>query len=213
MSKRSKIQQLKVSCPTEPPRPAMQNIKCLLVGDNQVGKTCFVSTYIKNRFQKEYQPTDLENHTTQIAIDKQERYRVLITDTSGTSNNQLRKPCYPHTDIVLIFFSITPFTSFENAKNKWAEEVKFNSPATPFCLVGTPTDQRGNDELDQKSLITTEVAEHAAKLMGAADYVECSSVTRDGLQRALYRAVRTAAVCRKEQEPKKKKKKSACAIL
>lgn len=37
-------------------------IKCVLVGDSAVGKTSLITTYAKNQFQHDYQPTAFDNY-------------------------------------------------------------------------------------------------------------------------------------------------------
>jgi len=182
----------------------MQAIKCVVVGDGAVGKTCMLMSFSNNTFPQEYVPTVFDNYNTAIMVDEVP-YNLGLWDTAGQEEyDRLRALCYPQTDVFLICFSLVTPSSFENVKLRWHTELKHHCPETPYILVGTKLDLREDPQaletLKKQRLapITTEQGRAMGSEIGAGAYIECSAMTQKGLKNVFDEAAR--AVIKKDLE-------------
>ncbi|CAK9785297.1 unnamed protein product [Cutaneotrichosporon oleaginosum] len=192
----------------------MQTIKCVVVGDGAVGKTCLLISYTTNKFPSEYVPTVFDNYAVTVMIGE-DPYTLGLFDTAGQEDyDRLRPLSYPQTDVFLVCFSVTSPASFENVKEKWFPEVHHHCPGVPCLIVGTQVDLRDDqghlDKLARQKQrpITTEQGERLAKDLNAVKYVECSALTQRGLKNVFDEAIVAAL-----EPPAIKKKKGKCLVL
>uniref|UniRef100_A0A7M4FDT7 Cell division control protein 42 homolog n=1 Tax=Crocodylus porosus TaxID=8502 RepID=A0A7M4FDT7_CROPO len=187
----------------------MQTIKCVVVGDGAVGKTCLLISYTTNKFPSEYVPTVFDNYAVTVMIGG-EPYTLGLFDTAGQEDyDRLRPLSYPQTDVFLVCFSVVSPSSFENVKEKWVPEITHHCPKTPFLLVGTQIDLRDDPSTIEKLAknkqkpITPETAEKLARDLKAVKYVECSALTQKGLKNVFDEAILAAL---EPPEPKKSRR-------
>lgn len=201
----------------EDPDPKMSSgrpIKCVVVGDGTVGKTCMLISYTTDSFPGEYVPTVFDNYSAPMVCDGVP-VSLGLWDTAGQEDyDRLRPLSYPQTDVFLICFSVVSPSSFENVTSKWCPEIKHHCPDAPILLIGTKIDLREDKEALQAlaenghSPLKREQGQKLANKIRSVKYLECSALTQRGLKQVFDEAVR--AVLRPQPIRKRQRK---CSVL
>jgi Ras-related C3 botulinum toxin substrate 1 len=175
----------------------MKHIKCVVVGDGAVGKTCLLLSYTTNAFPGEYIPTVFDNYSANVMVEDQQ-INLQLWDTAGQEDyKKLRPLSYPQTDIFVICFSLVSPTSLENVQNMWVPEIKEHCPTTPYILVGMKSDLR--DEFSQHAddfrakgwePVSVSKAEDMKKAIKAQSYIECSAKIQYNLKEVFEAAIK-----------------------
>ena len=126
-----------------------------------------------------------------------EQVTLGLYDTSGREDYERLRPLdYPQTDVFLVCFSVADQASFENVAETWAPEIKHYCPAVPKILVGAHLELREDKATIErlKSMnyapITSQQGESMRKQIGAVAYMECSALTRVGIEEIFDTAAR-----------------------
>uniref|UniRef100_A0A6B2LJX1 Uncharacterized protein n=1 Tax=Arcella intermedia TaxID=1963864 RepID=A0A6B2LJX1_9EUKA len=197
----------------------MQAIKCVVVGDGGVGKTCMLIAYTTSAFPDSYVPTVYDNYSANVMVDGKP-INLGLWDTAGQEDyDRLRPLSYPRTDVFLIAFSLVDPLSLGNVSIKWQPEVLHHCPNTPIVLVGTKLDLRGdlatmkNLEAEDKAPVAYEQGIQMMNQINARNYVECSALTAVGLLNVFSEAIRTVLSPYPGRPKKHKASGGGCSLL
>ncbi|KAI3382836.1 hypothetical protein SNEBB_000432 [Seison nebaliae] len=189
----------------------IRSVKCVVVGDGSVGKTCLLMSYTTQTFPGEYIPTVFDNYSANVVVDSQP-INLSLWDTAGQEDyDRLRPLSYPDSDVFLLCFSLVNPTSFFNIHNKWYDEIRQHCANVPTILIGTKLDLREDrqyvKQLYQNNIkvITPEQGLSLAERLRSLGYVECSALNQQNLNKVFEVAIR-AALGKLDQNRKIKKK-------
>ncbi|PGH23363.1 hypothetical protein AJ80_02616 [Polytolypa hystricis UAMH7299] len=191
--------------------------KLVIIGDGACGKTSLLSVFTLGYFPTttitNQVPTVFENYVTDCRVDGRS-VQLALWDTAGQEDyERLRPLAYSKAHVLLIAFAIDTPDSLENVKHKWVEEANERCPDVPIILVGLKKDLREDplaiEEMRKKSLrfVSPKEGSDTATEIGARKYLECSSLTGEGVDDVFEAATRAALLTFE------KRKGSCCVIL
>ncbi|KAM9437375.1 ras-related protein Rab-34 isoform 1-T1 [Salvelinus alpinus] len=142
--------QVKAACQGQKTGAVGFNIaKVIVVGDVAVGKTCLLSRFCKDSFDKNYKAT--------IGVDfEMERFEVLgvpfslqLWDTAGQERFKcIASTYYRGAQAIIVVFDLSCVTSLDNARQWLEDAMKENDPSSVLLfLVGTKKDLSSPDQL------------------------------------------------------------------
>ncbi|KAL8687569.1 MAG: hypothetical protein Q9218_006298 [Villophora microphyllina] len=171
--------------------------KLVIIGDGACGKTSLLSVFTLGYF-----PTVGVSPSPPLSCNCRvdgKSVQLALWDTAGQEDyERLRPLAYAKAHVILIGFSIDTPDSLDNVKHKWVEEANERCPGVPIILVGLKKDLRedplAQEEMRKKSLHFTTDSEgsNAGREIGARKYLECSSLTGEGVDDVFEAATRAA---------------------
>lgn len=190
--------------------PKPKRIKLTIVGDGSTGKTCLLMVFKDEQFPLEYVPTVFENYVKYLTYEDKP-IELVLWDTAGQEDyDSIRPLSYPDTHVILLCYSMDLRESFDNIKTKWHEELKWYCPKVPVILVGLKKDLRSeaissvrNSDIEngnELDFVSFEEGKKTAETIGAADFLECSSLKRDGVNEVFESAIKASLKCRKKMK-------------
>jgi len=199
----------------------MELIKCVVVGDGAVGKTCMLMAYTTNTFPKEYVPTVFENYEATVQVDGLPTSLSLFDTAGQEAYDRMRPLSYDLTNVFLVCFAVNSQISFNNVENKWIPELKHHAPGVPFLIIGTKSDMRNEPKEKEAAssedlatavsterkpepagMVSVSSAKEMEKKLNAAGYLECSAMEQESLQKVFNEAIRLARNAKKRKSSK-----------
>lgn len=185
-------------------------IKCVVVGDKTVGKTCLLlqMSYTANTMSRNQQESISCKYSVKLDVNGKVCQLELLEADYAESTEANGSTIYDGADVFCLCFSVADRESFLNIKDVWNKEVRHFSPHSPVVLVGTKVDLR-DDELKTTKKANLAVSfkegKKLAKKIGARKYVECSALKQRGYSEVFNEAVKAVV--------SSKSKKSSCVLL
>lgn len=204
-------------------RPNVETIKCVVVGDNAVGKTRLICARACNTTLTQYQllathvPTVWAIDQYRVCQEVLERSRDVVDEVSVSlrlwdtfgDHHKDRRFAYGRSDVVVLCFSIANPNSLNHVKTMWYQEIKHFCPRTPVVLVGCQLDLRYADleavnrarrplarPIKRGDILPPEKGREVAKELGIP-YYETSVFDQFGIKDVFDNAIRAALISRR----------------
>ena len=154
-------------------------IKCVLLGETAVGKTCLINRFVNNTFQEDFVPTMVGCYSSKdIFYDKaNKKIKYEIWDTAGQEKyRSINKIFYQDTSIAILVFDITRKDTFEALKNYWYLELRDNSPKDIIIAIAA-----NKCDLYEYEEVSHDEVEEFGKSINAL-YEQTSTKTGEGIK-------------------------------
>ncbi|EGC33910.1 racR, RHO family GTPase [Dictyostelium purpureum] len=154
-------------------------IKVVFLGDSGSGKTSIIC-----RIGDE--PSDYLPFVYGSAVfqTKYDNVNMCPWDTPGSAEFERKRVLqYPHTNCVVLCFSISDRDSYNSCLNLWYPEISLFLPKVPIILVGTKSDHYNHPNYKKDHLITHKEGLELANKINAVEYIETSSLNKTNIEK------------------------------
>lgn len=185
----------------------MVEYKVALVGLPGVGKSTICIQFIFNRFVEEYDPTLEESFRRYVTID--DDTCLLDISESVDITSITKPPTWKNTDGIILVYTITSRSSFEEVKHIKDELVRTyeEDRKVPTIFVGNKSD------LEEERSVTTFEGQEIARFYSSL-FCECSAKDRNDVEDIFYSLVQEIRRKNGDCHTKKiKKKKNVCSLM
>jgi len=172
----------------------------LLIGDVRVGKTSFLTRYIKNVMNKNQAPTlGVEYQTKCIILKNGTVVKAQIWDTSGSEKyKSITTAHYRKSVGALLFYDITDRSTFENTYN-WLQEIHDHTEeGIVIMLIGNKSDLAEEDPVNRQ--VSIEESTEFAKKYNLL-FMETSAKTGHNVKEAFESLVETVYEEQQKNQP------------
>lgn len=203
------------------PQATSHNVRCIILGDGDVGKSAMLLTYLSGHFPEDIPPGPVDgfseyDHLTKYPVKlQQDNVEVTLTlvDSFGLDEyEKLRERVCASGDIYMLCFDTSKRSTFERINHHWLPEMRrYSSQQTPFVVVGLKTDIRSKAQADCSDIttfVTYSEGMREAGDLGAAHYTECSAKNNTGVKRVFEKTAQVAV----ENMMPNELKRSSCVV-
>ena len=129
-----------------------KEINFILLGDKNIGKSCFVIKFVENIFEKLYIPTINLEIKKKVVSYNTHQYQLNFIVTSGNDYKEDYENYYNEADFFLVFYDITNEKSFEILKKLIQNEInkfyfEYINGTPNILLVGNKIDLENEREV------------------------------------------------------------------
>ena len=141
--------------------------KIVIVGDAGTGKTCIITRFVSDKFEKSQMTTACPSFCTKTIEYNNKKLNLDIWDTAGQEiYRSISKLFYKGACVGILVYDITSQKSFESIKEYWYNELKENTDSNIiFNIVGNKID------LFEAEQVNEEEAKEFAKSINAGFFL------------------------------------------